>query len=205
MNRIGRTLAGVLGVLLALCGGIILLGNIETVRHARPFFGADLFAEGFYAAVTAGGLALVRFAWPGVFGRLRARVVSAVTSRTLVFNPFVHGMLIYVAGTLLSAVSGKASILVVLLCTTCYAVASPALIALRPRWWLNATLSIVVGILLLGMLAGTGEAVSRQHYGDDAMVLLFPAMVYPAALAISLGVHLATRARRRAAAAPEAS
>jgi hypothetical protein len=201
MKRFARMLAGVAGVLLALSGGIIALGNIETVRRARPFFGADLFAEGFYAAVTAGGVVLVLFAWPGLFGRLWRSAVGALTSWTLVCNPLVHGIMIYAAGTIAAAVAGRASLFVVLLFTTFYAVASPALIALRPRWWLNALLSLVVGIALVGVLTGTGEAVSRQHYGDDAMVMLFPVRVYPWALGASLVVRLVAQSRRKAAAA----
>jgi hypothetical protein len=199
MKAVGRTLAGAAGVIVALCGGIIFLGSLATVRRGSATFGPDLFALVFYAAVAIGGVALVRFAWPGAFGRLARRTTAALTKRALLFNPIVHGLLIYVAGTIGSAMTGSASIFVVLLFATFYAVASPALISLRPRWWLNAILSIVVGVVLVAALTGTGEAVSRQHYGDDAMVMLFPIMVYPWALAASLVVRLVVQARRRAA------
>jgi hypothetical protein len=204
VRRIGRVVAGIAGWALAAGGGTICLGSAAMLRRSRATFNADLFAVCFYLLTTIAGVALIRLAWPGIFGRVARRAIAILRKRELIFNPLVHGLAIYVAGTLLAAVTGQASILVVMVSVTVYSVASPALMAFRPRWWLHALVSLAVGLSLLVALTGTGEAVSRQHYGDDAMVMLFPVMVYPVALVVSLALHLGWRARSRRQAAAAA-
>jgi len=205
MKRVGRLVAGIAGWLLAFFGGIIVIASGAALRRGSPTFGTDVSVFVFYALATIAGVALIRLAWPGLFGRMTRSVAARVRDRSRWHNPLMHGLAIYLGGTLLAAVTGKASILVVLILGCAYAVGSPALIAFRPRWWLNALLSAVVGVLLLGLLTGTAEAVSCQHYGDDAMVMLFPVMVYPVALAVSLALHVSWVARRRREAEAAAS
>src|SRR4051794_2450105 len=129
-----------------------------------------------------GGLWLVHVGWPGSLGRLPGRVFS----RDSLYNPFGHASLAYLAAAVLMFAAGKAALLVVPVAACPYAGGSPALLSLRPRWWVNAILSTVAGIVLVVVLLPTGEWLAHQRFGDDSMVLLFPIMVFPAALFGSL-------------------
>ena len=123
-------------------------------------------------------------------------------NREAFYSPLVHAPAFYFAGVVLAFLAGRAALLVVLVVLCLYAVASPALIAFRPRWWLNALLSTVLGIVLLGVLTGTAEGVTHGHFGDDAMVLLFPITIFPVTLLVSLGLRIV--AKRDAKALPSA-
>ena len=203
MTLAGRILAGVAGWVLALGGGLLILGMAATLHEAGATTGTDAFADVFAAVFSllflAAGIVLIRSATPGVLEWPRRRLAAALRNRALICNPLVHGLAVLVAGVLLSAVAGPLAILVVFVFGVTYAIGSPLLIAGRPGWWLNAILSLVVFLLLLGLLTGLGEAASRQHFGDDAMIMVVPVLIYPAALAVSLALHLSAAARRRRA------
>lgn len=65
----------------------------------------------------------------------------------------------------------------------------------RSSWWLGALLSAVGWCILFLTLTGVAESV--QRIGEDAMVLLFPFMLYPAALVLAGVVRLESRWRGR--------
>jgi hypothetical protein len=64
-------------------------------------------------------------------------------------------------------------------------IVNPILIATGPRWLLRALISAVCILLLLGAGTGVTEAISRQHYGDDAMIFVLPFMIDVVALLAS--------------------
>jgi hypothetical protein len=192
VKSVARIVAGAAGWVLTLVGGLFFIATAGALRPASGTFTADLFPVGFFGAITLGGLWLVDYAWPGAIGRLPARVFS----REFLFTPPGHAPLVYLAGSVLMLAAGQLALLVALAVLCGYAVGSPALIALRPRWWLNAILSTLAGIVLVGALPATGEWLTGQHFGDDSMVLLFPVMVFPAALLCSLLLRLFTTRNR---------
>jgi hypothetical protein len=187
MKSFGRALAGALGVALTAAGALMFAATVAGLRRSNETFGTDLFVTGFFLAVVIGGLALIHFVWPGSLVRLPKRVSLALLDPALLYNPLVHGCLIYLGSAVLfRVVPGPAAILVALAGTTLYAVGSPVVIALRPRWWLNAALSILAFVVLIGALPATAEAVTHRRIGEDAMALLFPFMLFPVMLVASL-------------------
>jgi hypothetical protein len=205
MKRFGRVLAGVIGWTLAVCGGMLFLGSaVDFHRTDSPRGPSDGFAVGFFLAVAVAGVALVRFAWPGLLARIGREILATCTSLTRFSSPPVHGLAIYLLALPFLAVTGGAAILVALAFALAYVVASPLLIALRPRVWLNVPLSIVVGIVLMAALQATTEGLSRRRFGDDWMVMLGPVMLYPVVLVAALVFRIVwkTRGARLAAAAP---
>jgi hypothetical protein len=202
IKRLGRLVTGVLGILLAVPSGFICIATAAELRRPGAAFGTELFVALFYLAVTLAGVAMIRFAWPGMLGRLPARMAAAASNRALLYNPLVQAAALYVISALLFTITGKAAIMVALVAACLYAIGSPASIALRPRWWLNAVLSTVAGIVLVAALGGTAEPLSRQRIGEDAMVLLFPITIFPLALLGSLGLHLVLNRETRRTGAP---
>jgi len=196
VRRLGRIVAGAFGWLLAVCGGIIFLGSAATLRRSSATFGTDLFVVFFYLAVTGAGVVLVRVAWPGVFGRIGREMLATLTSMARFSSPLVHGLAVYVAAVPLLAITGEGAILVAAAFALLYAVASPVLIAMRPRLWLNVPLSIVVGIVLIAAIPGTAEALAHKRFGDDWMVMLGPVMLYPVVLGAALLFRIVSRRRR---------
>ena len=191
MKRLGRVLAGVVGLALAGIGGLIFLMTAMSLRRASASFGMDLFVAAVFLASTAAGLLLIRVAWPGALARVSGQVVAAVFEGSLLYNPLLHGFLIYVVAALLFAVTGRSAILVALAAGCVYAVGSPAVITLRPHWKVNAALAIFTWIILLGALPSTVEAVTHRRVGEDALVMLWPFMLFPLALLASLVFRLA--------------
>jgi hypothetical protein len=205
MKRFGRAMAGVIGWVLAVCGGMLFLGSaVDFHRTDSPRGPSGGFAVGFFLVVAVAGAALIRLAWPGLLARIGREILATCTSLTRFSSPLVHGLAIYLLALPFLAVTGGASILVALAFMFVYTVASPLLIALRPRLWLNAPLSIVVGIVLLGALPATAEALAHRRFSDDWMVMLGPVMLYPVVFiaAIAFRVVWKTRGARVAAAAP---
>jgi hypothetical protein len=204
MRRAGRAVAGVFGWILAVCGGILFLGTAADLHRGSPTFGPDAFAVGFFLALAVAGAALIHFAWPGVLARIGREIVATATSLARFSSPLVHGLAIYLLALPFLAVTGGASILVAVLFAFVYVVASPLLIALRPRLWLNAPLSIVVGIVLIAALPATTEALTHRRFSDDWMVMLGPVMLYPVVLIAALVFRIVwtTRGARVAAAEP---
>jgi hypothetical protein len=182
MARLLRVLAGVTGIIVTLFGAVFFIATAGSLHRSSAAFTSDVVTVFVFLAILLGGLWLVHVGWPGSMGRLPRRVFT----RDFLYSPAGHAPLAYLAGAALMLVAGKAALLVVLAVAVAYAVGSPALIALRPRWWLNAILSTFAGIVLVVLLPATGEWLTHQRFGDDAMVLLFPIMVFPAALFCSL-------------------
>jgi len=183
MARLLRTLAGVTGIVVAVFGAVFFVATAGSLHRSSATFTGDVVTVFVFLAILVGGLWLVHVGWPGSIGRLPGRVFT----RDFLYSPIGHAPAAYLAAALLMLVAGgKLALLVVLLVSCAYAVGSPALIALRPRWWLNAILSTLAGIVLVAALPATGEWLTHQRFGDDAMVLLFPVMVFPAALFCSL-------------------
>ena len=203
MRRFGRVLAGVIGWILAVCGGILFLGTSTELHRASPTFGPDVFAVGFFLALTVAGVALIHVAWPGLLTRIGREIVATATSLARFSSPLVHGLAIYLLALPFLAVTGGASILVAVLFAFVYTVASPLLIALRPRLWLNAPLSIIVGIVLVGALPASTEALTHRRFSDDWMVMLGPVMLYPVVFIAAMAFRIVwkTRAARPGAAA----
>jgi hypothetical protein len=182
MARLLRTLAGVAGLIVTLFGAVFFVATAGSLHRSSETPISDVVTVFVFLAILLGGLWLVNFGWPGSIRRLPGRIVS----RDFLYSPIGHAPAAYLAASLLMFAAGKAALLVALLALVAYAVGSPALIALRPRWWLNAILSTFAGILLVIALPATGEWLTHQHFGEDAMVVLFPIMVFPAALFCSL-------------------
>jgi uncharacterized membrane protein len=130
-----------------------------------------------------------------VLTRVAGQIVATVTEGSLLFNPLVHGFLVYIVAALLFAVTGRSAILVALGAGCVYAVGSPALITFRPHWKVNAALSIFTWIILLGALPSTVEAVTHRRVGEDALVMLWPFMLFPVALVVSLVFRMVRKAR----------
>jgi hypothetical protein len=204
MRRVGRVLAGTAGWILAVCGGVLFLGSaVDFRRTDSPRGPSDAFAVGFFLVVAVAGVALVRFAWPGLPARIGREIFATFTSLARFSSPLVHGLAIYLLALPFLAVTGGASILVAALFAFVYTVASPLLIALRPRLWLNAPLSIIVGIVLIAALPATTEALAHRRFSDDWMVMLGPVMLYPVVFIAAMAFRIVwkTRSARLATAA----
>lgn len=65
---------------------------------------------------------------------------------------------------------------------TAYSVLDPLVNAFRPRWWVHTVQSLAGWIVLFMFCGGISEA---DRLGEDAMVFLFPVMLYPGALGLS--------------------
>jgi hypothetical protein len=110
-------------------------------------------------------------------------------------NPIVHGLAIYFATMPLLAIAADRAVFVAVATALVYALASPALIARRPRFWLHAPLSCAVGFALLVGLPPTAEAMSGRRFGEDWILMLGPVFLYPVLLVVALVVHLLWRRR----------
>jgi hypothetical protein len=86
-------------------------------------------------------------------------------------------------------------ILVALVVLCVYPIVDVPRILARPSWWRGAIVSAFVWFILFVTLVGTVDSVRPLR--DDAMVFLFPFMLYPMALAISGLVRLEGRLRGR--------
>jgi hypothetical protein len=150
-----------------------------------PDFGMDLFVTAFFLVLAMAGAALVRFAWPGAWGRALRLALDGLTNPSLLFNPVVHSLALGLLAVPLILLGGRAAVLIVLALLSVFVVASPALIALRPNWWLHAVGSAVVFVVFLGTLPTVGERLSGRRFGSDATVFLLPTMLFPVALALS--------------------
>jgi hypothetical protein len=139
---------------------------------------------------------VIRLAWPGQLARLAHRAAAAVTSLAAFSNPLVHGAAIYLVAVPLLAVTGEAAILVAAFCALVYAVVSPVLVSRGRRVWLNAPVSVVVGIVLIAALPATTDALAHRRFGDDWMVMLGPVMLYPVVLVAALALRLVRPPRR---------
>lgn len=172
-----RMLGSVVAAVLLLFAFIFVAGAIKLFRHPEPGgSAADWIVPGVLAVPCAVGGAVI--AW----------LLRPPLTRELLLRPSVQALLLYVASLpIMVLVHGLQSLAQVVaffvFCAFCLTASFGAL--RRPRWITTALTAIFWGLLLMGALTETAEAISGQKVGEAAMVYLLPMQGLPLLLGVA--------------------
>jgi hypothetical protein len=186
--------------------GLLLLGALMAVTTlaglGQSWDGMGVFLLGFFGIVTLAGALLIEFASPGVWRRVGAETASGLTTPATLLHPAAQTAVLFAIGVAAAAVFSRDPVVPVFAVTMFYAVASPAAIAMRPGWWLNATFSALGMLMLFTLFPLAAAAAAGTPSLGETGILMVPILMFPAALAISGMVRLRLARRQRAPSSP---
>jgi hypothetical protein len=176
----------VVGIAVTVLSGLVFLYAAFEPNPPSGEGDVRVLALVFFGGVALAGLGVARIGFPEMWPRAPRAVLQRATTPSTFRHPVALSLTLYLAGALLALlVPAEIAILTTFVLLCVFAIANPIALASGPRWLWRAALSVVCFVLLLGLLAGTSEALSGRRFGDDAMVLLAPVMLYMLALPAS--------------------
>src|SRR5262249_22985261 len=108
-------------------------------------------------------------------------------------SPLLQAIGVYLLVVLLGLVSGEYSLLWAFLCLTGYSVVAPLLAVKSVHFWRKLAVVFLSWAGLFLSLPPTCATLLGHRIGEDAMVFLFPMMLFPVALLGAVIARLVSR------------